>query len=429
MAKPVKVVHWYLLDNNGRRTKRRFTSKKSMLSFAAKNPNARLKEYVVGWHAKVWNNRTKKQDFKTFTKKAEADAWINSTKTAIKEGRKKDHRQLQKISCSELIDKYLEEIKDLVARGKQSPYTLNNKQKSAIPLKDFLGDYFLSELSDQLIYDYGKARAKTIEAGTIRKELSLLSHAINISSTAFKISGLENWVSKAKPTMKSQHLIGTDNERSRRLYPDEEEAILNTKTRSVYCPAAFGFSAETAIRRSELCSASRFQIIYDVVSVEGKSIFKTESFIRAYKFHLQNPEYNIRSRINRYNRYYLPEKNILHISPGQSKTGVARDIYLSDKAIKFINSVPPSTCGRLFPLSPDSFTGWLNRILKKHPQIVDLHWHDLRHEGTTRYFERGWGIEEVQLSTGHADLDSLQRYIEKTTADVIQTRELTKKRG
>ncbi len=425
MAKPVKVVHWYLLDDAGRRTGRRFTSKNAMMKFVANNPQARLKEHVVGWYAKVWNSRTKKQEFQTFRKKAEADAWINSTKTAIKEGRKKDDRLLKKMTCSELLDQYLSEIEGMVSRGKQAPSTMESKTYRVDTLKDFFGEYYLSEISDDLVYDYAKMRVKAIQPGSVKKELDILSHALNISSTAFKIKGLDNWVSKAKPAMKSQHLVSSDKERDRRLAPHEEKAILATATRSIYCRAAFGFAAETAIRRTELSNASRFQIIYDVLSPKGR-LFQTESYVRASKYVFKNPECRLVSRINRHKRYFCPEQHVLHISADQSKTGVARDIYLTEKAIKFIKSVPASACGRLFPMAPNSFTQWLGRILDKNPDIIDLHWHDLRHEGTTRYFELGWGIEEVQLSTGHADYESLQRYVQKTTKDVIAQKVLKK---
>jgi integrase len=33
--------------------------------------------------------------------------------------------------------------------------------------------------------------------------------------------------------------------------------------------------------------------------------------------------------------------------------------------------------------------------------IEDLHFHDLRHEGTSRLFEAGFSIEQASLVTGH----------------------------
>lgn len=43
-------------------------------------------------------------------------------------------------------------------------------------------------------------------------------------------------------------------------------------------------------------------------------------------------------------------------------------------------------------------------------KIVDLHFHDLRHEGTSRLFEAGFQIPQVALVTGHKDWKMLRRY-------------------
>lgn len=42
--------------------------------------------------------------------------------------------------------------------------------------------------------------------------------------------------------------------------------------------------------------------------------------------------------------------------------------------------------------------------------VKDLHFHDLRHEGTSRLFEIGLSIEQVALVTGHKDWKMLRRY-------------------
>jgi integrase len=43
--------------------------------------------------------------------------------------------------------------------------------------------------------------------------------------------------------------------------------------------------------------------------------------------------------------------------------------------------------------------------------IVDLRFHDLRHEATSRLFEAGFDIPEVSLVTGHKDWKMLRRYL------------------
>ena len=50
-----------------------------------------------------------------------------------------------------------------------------------------------------------------------------------------------------------------------------------------------------------------------------------------------------------------------------------------------------------------------SRIVKK-AGITDLHFHDLRHEAISRFFEKGLSIPEVSLISGHKDVRQLMRY-------------------
>ena len=42
--------------------------------------------------------------------------------------------------------------------------------------------------------------------------------------------------------------------------------------------------------------------------------------------------------------------------------------------------------------------------------ITGLHFHDLRHEAISRFFERGLSVPEVALISGHRDYRMLFRY-------------------
>jgi integrase len=46
----------------------------------------------------------------------------------------------------------------------------------------------------------------------------------------------------------------------------------------------------------------------------------------------------------------------------------------------------------------------------KKLKIENLHFHDLRHEATSRLFKAGLAIEQVALVTGHRDWKMLKRY-------------------
>jgi integrase len=52
--------------------------------------------------------------------------------------------------------------------------------------------------------------------------------------------------------------------------------------------------------------------------------------------------------------------------------------------------------------------------------IEDLRFHDLRHEATTRLFEKGLNIMEVASITGHKDLRMLRRYTHLKAEDLAQ---------
>jgi integrase len=52
--------------------------------------------------------------------------------------------------------------------------------------------------------------------------------------------------------------------------------------------------------------------------------------------------------------------------------------------------------------------------------IDDLHFHDLRREATTRFFEAGLPIERVAQITGHKSWDMLKRYTALRPEDLVK---------
>src|SRR5262245_12509463 len=49
---------------------------------------------------------------------------------------------------------------------------------------------------------------------------------------------------------------------------------------------------------------------------------------------------------------------------------------------------------------------------------IDLHWHDLRHEGACRLLSDGVDIRTIQLMLGHADIKQTQRYLNITDEEL-----------
>lgn len=69
----------------------------------------------------------------------------------------------------------------------------------------------------------------------------------------------------------------------------------------------------------------------------------------------------------------------------------------------------PKTDERIFPYNPKSVSAAFARACGLLG-IEDLRLHDLRHEATSRLFEQGYSIEQVQLFTLHEDWAMLKRY-------------------
>lgn len=81
---------------------------------------------------------------------------------------------------------------------------------------------------------------------------------------------------------------------------------------------------------------------------------------------------------------------------------------LPPEASAVINSMP-KVDRRIFPYSTDAISAAFTRACKVLG-IEDLHFHDLRHEGTSRLFEMGRTIPQAASVTGHRSWQSLKRY-------------------
>ena len=100
-----------------------------------------------------------------------------------------------------------------------------------------------------------------------------------------------------------------------------------------------------------------------------------------------------------------------------TKNGSKRDVPLSPEVINLLRSLPHGISSCVFPITFASLRGLWNRACKR-TGITDLHFHDLRHEATSRFFEKGLNVMEVATITGHKDLRMLQRYTHLRAEDL-----------
>ena len=58
------------------------------------------------------------------------------------------------------------------------------------------------------------------------------------------------------------------------------------------------------------------------------------------------------------------------------------------------------------------------RVDREKLRQIDLHWHDLRHEGGCRLLADGVDIRIIQLMLGHSDIKTTQRYLNITDEEL-----------
>jgi integrase len=73
----------------------------------------------------------------------------------------------------------------------------------------------------------------------------------------------------------------------------------------------------------------------------------------------------------------------------------------------------------LFSYTARGLSGAFLRLCRRY-KIDNLHFHDLRHEATSRFFEKGLNPVEVATITGHKDPRMLIRYTHLRAEDLVK---------
>ncbi|MGH8291204.1 MAG: site-specific integrase [Steroidobacteraceae bacterium] len=101
-----------------------------------------------------------------------------------------------------------------------------------------------------------------------------------------------------------------------------------------------------------------------------------------------------------------------------TKNGESRGVPLSSRSVSIIRALPVSTNGRVFGgLTRDALKQSFKRAVHR-AGISGLRFHDLRHEATSRFFEKGLNVMEVASVTGHKTLQMLKRYTHLSVGDL-----------
>lgn len=362
------------------------------------------------WQAKV-RRQGQPSVSKSFQTKAAAEAWARSVEREMDTSSFIPSNVAEKTLFKDIAKRYELEILPTKKGKTQDSYLLNS-------MVEIFGDHSLAAITPVLLSEYRDARLKVVAPQTVKHELGMISRLYQAALLDWKID-----LPKGNPVSLIRK-PSVNNDRDRRLEGEEEKLLLHSLVSgcSTQWPHAVAVLAiETGARQGEL------------LSMKWEEVFLEKRTVR-----------------------------IRGIDGGTTKNGDPyRDIPLTKRATELLSNLPKALKGNVFPITRDSLKkSWeravnrgrrdhvhalllqllenkgfdetaqkreLNALVykKRKPSaitlkflekidledkvLVDLHFHDLRHEGTSRLAGK-LAMHELMKVTGHKTTRMLARY-------------------
>jgi integrase len=152
---------------------------------------------------------------RTFDTNGEAKSWAATIEREMWMGRYQDVRPVERLSFSEVLERYLEQVST-----KKRPNSEIRDRISAKAILDGFGkDLSLADINAQRLAVYRDARLKSVSPSTIQKEFALLSHLFNIARREWGLSVNNPVPEVARPKV--------NNSRTRFLTKEEAQKLLD----------------------------------------------------------------------------------------------------------------------------------------------------------------------------------------------------------
>jgi integrase len=295
-----------------------------------------------------------KPETKTFPNRDEAKIWARLIESEIDRNIYVSRYEAEHVTFSELVHRYQKEV---------TPYKKSAAREiSRLKcLNKFFGRFVLARINSEMVACFRDERLSlNLSGATVIKDLNTLSHIID---TAIKEWGFYLPLNPVKNIRKPR----ANNSRSRRL-TNEEEIILLAQCRkhSLMLESVVIFAIETAMRLGEIINLN-----WSDIDMERQIA------------------------------------TLLH-----TKNGEVRQVPISNAAITSVRALPRHIASlKVFWRwkTVSSFESSWQRVLAKS-EIKNFRFHDLRHEATSRLFEKNLNMLEVSTITGHKTLQMLKRY-------------------
>ncbi len=316
------------------------------------------------WQAQV-RRRGVKPRCKSFDSKLEAEKWARDLEAQVDRfGAAPDTKILESTTLGQLLERYQREISPSKRGSVQEIQRLDVLRRHDLAYRTMIG------LNQQDIASFRDERLQSVAPSTTVRELAILSHVLEVA--------IRDWgLPLARNVVKLVRRPVIRNERSRRLTGDEEQRLIDgcDAGKLPFFRTIVILAIETGMRRGEILGLKWSDISH----------------------------------------------NRRVISLTMTKNGSGREVPLSQRAFdalmdwKSCADVDQST---VFPMTAGALEQAWRRLLIRSG-IKALRFHDLRHEGVSRLFERGLNMIEVSSISGHKELRMLKRYTHLSADDLV----------
>jgi integrase len=265
-------------------------------------------------------------------------------------------------TLKELLERYQEEVTPL----KKGAEPETNRLR--LMMRHPLARRFVAGVRGVDIARWRDERLREVTPATVKRDLVLLGHVFEVAR--------KEWGIHVHNPVRDIKLPPGGRPRDRRLRPGEEARLFTAcrEARNRWLLPMVQLALETAMRQGELR-----RLRWEHIDLHRRTA-------------------------------HLPD----------TKNGEARTVPLSTSAVAVLRALPRALNGDVFPgVTTEAVKRSYMRAIRR-AGIEGLRFHDLRHEATTRLFEKGLNIMEVASITGHKDLRMLRRYTHQKAEDLAR---------
>ena len=296
---------------------------------------------------------------RTFDTKAEAESWAATVESEIARGVFVSRTEAENTTFGALLDRYEREMVAAKKGADIERIRINQFRQSPLARRSVAS---IRGIDLALWRDH---RLKEVSPATVGREMNILGHV-------FETARKEWGIAIANP-IRDIRRPPAPHARTRRLVGDEQARLLTAaETYGGEIGPLIRWAIETAMRRGEI-AAMRWE--------------------------------------------HLDRKAKVLLIP-ETKSGTPRRVPLSTTAIAVLEALPRHLDGRVWSMRPESISQAFERV-SKTSGITGLTFHDLRHEATSRLFEKGLNPMQVAAITGHKTLQMLKRYTHLRAEDLV----------